>query len=133
MSLPLAATDYPFLNILWSTLIFMAFVMWIWLAISLFADIFRRQDMGGFMKAIWIVVLIVMPFLGVLIYLIAYHSGIAERNANQAAAAQQAFEQRVQQVAGGPVAEIDAASKLLASGAITQAEFDQIKAKVLSA
>ena len=134
MSIPLA-TDYPFLDILWSMLVFMAFVMWIWLAISLFADIFRRQDMGGFTKAIWIVVLIVVPFAGVLIYLIAYHNGIAERNANQVAAAQQAFEQQVRQAAGGggAVAEIESASKLLASGTITQAEFDQIKARALGA
>ena len=112
----------------------MAFVMWIWLAISLFADIFRRQDMGGFMKAIWIVFFIVLPFLGVLLYLIVNNKGIAERNAQQAAAMQSAFDQRVQQAAGGgSAAEIETASKLLASGSITQAEFDQIKARALGA
>ena len=133
MSIPLAA-DYPFLDILWSTLIFMGFVMWIWLAISLFADIFRRQDIGGFSKAIWIILLIVLPFAGVLIYLIVNHKGIAERGAKQAAATQQAFESQVRQpTGGGAVAEIESASKLLASGTITQAEFDQIKARALSA
>ena len=83
MALPLAA-DYPFMNILWSTLIFVAFIMWFWLVIMIFADIFRRHDMGGFAKALWIIFIIFIPLLGVLVYLIAYNKGIAERSAKAA-------------------------------------------------
>ena len=84
MAVPLAA-DYPFLDVLWSMLIFMAFVLWIWLAITCFADIFRRHDMGGFLKALWIIVIIVIPYFGVLVYLIAYHriDGRSQREGHQ--------------------------------------------------
>lgn len=96
----LAEVDYPFLNILWSTLVFVGFIMWIWIAISIFSDIFRRHDMGGVMKAIWILAIFVLPLLGSLIYLIAYNKGIAERNAKGAAAAQAAFDQHIREAAG---------------------------------
>lgn len=129
------AADYPFLNIVWSMLVFVAFFFWIWLAITVFIDIFRRHDMGGFTKALWIILVIIIPWLGVLIYLIAYHSGMAERNAKQVQAAQAAFDEQVRQAAGtaGPASEIDTAQKLLAAGTISQAEFDQIKARALGA
>jgi hypothetical protein len=132
-AMPIAA-DYPFLDILWSMLIFMGFLMWIWLAIMCFMDIFRRRDMGGFLKAIWIILIIVIPWFGVLIYLIAYHNGIAERNEKGQAAAQAAFDQQVRQAAatGGPAGEIDTAQKLLDAGTITQEDFDKIKAKALA-
>jgi len=131
--MPIAA-DYPFLNILWSMLIFMGFIMWIWIAIMCFMDIFRRRDMGGFMKAIWIVFIIFIPLLGVLFYLIAYHNGIAERNAKGQEAAQAAFDQQVRTAAGtgGTAGEIDTAQKLLDAGTISQAEFDGIKSKALA-
>ena len=92
--MPIAA-DYPFLNILWSMLIFMGFIMWIWIAIMCFMDIFRRRDIGGFAKAIWIIFIIFIPLLGVLFYLIAYHNGIADRNDKGQEAAQAAFDQQV--------------------------------------
>ena len=132
-NLPFAA-DYPFLNILWSMLVFVGFVFWIWLAIMVFMDIFRRRDMGGFAKALWIVFVIFIPLLGVLIYLIAYHNSIAERNVKQAEAAQAAFDQQVRQAAGtsGPATEIATAQSLLDAGTITQAEFDRIKADALA-
>jgi len=131
--MPIAA-DYPFMDVLWSMLIFMGFIMWIWLAIMVFMDIFRRRDMGGFVKALWIIFVIFLPLLGVLIYLIAYHNSIAERNAKDVAASQAAFEQQVREAAGkaGPAGEIESAQKLLAAGTITQAEFDAIKARALS-
>lgn len=131
--MPIAA-DYPFMEVLWSMLIFMGFIMWIWLAIMVFMDIFRRRDMGGFAKAVWIIFVIFLPLLGVLIYLIAYHNSIAERNAKDVAASQAAFEQQVREAAGkaGPAGEIESAQKLLAAGTITQAEFDAIKARALS-
>jgi hypothetical protein len=133
MSVPLAA-DYPFLDVLWSILIFMAFLLWIWLAITCFADIFRRHDMSGFMKALWILVIIVVPYFGVLIYLIAYHDGIAARNAKDIEASQRAFDDRVREAGGGSgsAAEIERAHGLLQSGAITQEEFDRLKAKALA-
>lgn len=130
--MPIAA-DYPFLDILWSMLIFMGFIMWIWLAIMCFADIFRRRDTGGFSKALWIIFIIFLPLLGVLVYLVVNHDGIAERNVKGAEAAQAAFDQQVREAAGkaGPASEIETAQKLLAAGAITQAEFDAIKAQAL--
>lgn len=130
--IPMAA-DYPFLNILWSMLVFVGFVMWIWLAISVFMDIFRRHDMGGFAKALWIILVIVIPLFGVLIYLIVYHKSIAERTQKDVAASQAAFDERVREAAGtsGPASEIATAKSLLESGAISQQEFDSIKAKAL--
>ena len=73
------ATSYPFLNILWTILIFMALVIWIWMVILALIDIFSRPDLSGWAKAAWVVFIIVLPFLGVLCYLIAYSAGIAER------------------------------------------------------
>jgi hypothetical protein len=128
------AADYPFLDVLWTMLIFFAWVIWFWLLITVFADIFRRHDIGGGMKALWIIFVIVLPYLGVFIYLIAQHEGMAERNVRQAQASQQQFDEYVKSVAasGGSAAEIEKAKQLLDSGAITQAEFDAIKAKALA-
>jgi hypothetical protein len=75
------ATSYPFLDILWTILIFMALVIWIWMVIMVMIDIFARPDLSGWGKAGWVVLIIVLPFLGVLAYLIAYSAGIAERRA----------------------------------------------------
>jgi hypothetical protein len=127
------AADYPFLDVLWSILIFMAFVLWIWLAITCFMDIFRRRDTGGFAKALWVIFIIVLPYLGVLVYLIANHVGMAERQAKDVQEAQQAFDERVREAAasGGPASEIEKARGLLESGAINQEEFDRLKAKAL--
>jgi Phospholipase_D-nuclease N-terminal/Short C-terminal domain len=126
------ATDYPFLNILWSMLVFVGFIMWIWLAIMVFMDIFRRHDMNGFVKALWIILVIVIPLFGVLLYLLIYSRGIAERNAKDVAASQQAFDERVREAAGGPASEIEKAKSLLDSGAISQEEYDKIKASAIS-
>lgn len=133
MTAPVAA-DYPFLDVLWSILIFMAFILWIWLAITCFMDIFRRRDTGGFAKALWVIFIIVLPYLGVLVYLIANHVGMAERQAKDVQEAQQAFDERVREAAasGGPASEIEKARGLLESGAINQEEFDRLKAKALS-
>ena len=130
----LLATDYPFLNILWTMIIFFAWVIFIWIAITVLIDVFRRHDIGGWGKAAWTVFVIVVPFLGVLIYLIANHQGMAERNVKQAKAEQAQFDEYVRQAAGtgGAASEIDKARRLLDDGAITQAEFDAIKAKALA-
>ena len=128
------ASDYPFLDVLWSMLIFMGLILWIWLAIAIFADIFRRHDMGGFTKAVWIIFIIFIPLVGVLVYLIAYHNAIADRNESSAAAQQAAFDQQVREAAGtgGPASEIQTAQTLLDAGTITQSEFDVMKAKALT-
>jgi uncharacterized membrane protein YcjF (UPF0283 family) len=128
----LIAADYPFLDILWTMIIFFAWVIWIWIAITVLIDVFRRHDIGGWAKALWVVFVIVLPFLGVLIYLITEHDGMRERNAKQAQAQQQAFDQYVRDAAGGSAAEIAKAKELLDAGTITQAEFDSIKAKAVS-
>jgi hypothetical protein len=128
------AADYPFLNILWSMIIFFAWVIWIWIMILILADVFRRRDTSGWVKAAWTVFLIVLPFLGVLVYLIINHDGMAERSAAAAKGQQAQFDEYVKTVAqpGGPATEIEKAKQLLDSGAITQAEFETIKAKALS-
>ena len=82
------AADYPFLDVLWTMLVFFGWVIWFWLLITVFADLFRRHDISGWGKAGWIVSCIFLPFLGVLIYLIAQGQHMAERNAEQAKAAQ---------------------------------------------
>ena len=130
----LFAADYPFLNILWTMIIFFAWVAWIWVLIMIFSDLFRRHDTSGWVKAAWVIFLILIPFLGVLVYLIANSHGMNERSAAQAKAQQAHFDQYVQSVAtsSGPAGEIDKAKALLDSGAITQAEFDQLKAKALA-
>ena len=128
----LIAADYPFLDVLWTMIVFFAWLAWIWIAITCFIDIFRRHDIGGVHKAVWVVFIIVIPFLGVLVYLIAQHDGIRERSVKQAQDQQAAFDSYVKQTAGGSASEIAKAKDLLDSGAITQAEFDSIKAKALA-
>ena len=128
----LVAADYPFLDILWTMIIFFCWVAWIWIAITVFVDVFRRHDIGGWRKAAWVVFVIVLPFLGVLVYLIAQHDGMRERSVKQAEAQQAAFDEYVREAAGGSAAEIAKAKELLDAGTITQAEFDAIKAKAVS-
>jgi hypothetical protein len=127
------ASDYPFLDVLWSMVIFFAFVIWIWLLITVFADVFRRRDIGGGMKAIWIIFVILLPYLGVLIYLIAEHQGMADRNMAQMQQVKEQQDAYIKTVAASssPTDQIAQAKQLLDSGAITQAEFDGIKAKAL--
>ena len=126
--------DYPFFSILGTMLIFFAWVIWFWLLITVFADLFRRTDTSGFAKVLWIIFVIVLPFLGVFIYLIAEHDGMTERSINQAKAQRAQMDDYVRDVAGsgGATGEIERAKGLLDSGAITQAEYDAIKAKALA-
>ena len=104
----------------------------IWIAITVLIDVFRRHDIGGFSKAGWVILVIVVPFLGVLIYLLANHEGMAKRNAKQAEAQKAQFDEYVRDTAGGSAGEIAKAKELLESGAISQDEFDQIKRKALA-
>jgi hypothetical protein len=131
--MPIAA-DYPFLDILWTMIIFFTWVVWIWIMIVILTDVFRRRDISGWVKGAWVVFLIVLPFLGALVYLIAQHDGMSQRQADAARGQKAQMDDYVRSVAGsgGPAAEIDKAKQLLDSGAITQTEFDSIKAKALA-
>jgi hypothetical protein len=127
------AADYPFIDVLWSMIIFFFWVIWIWIVITVLIDVFRRDDIGGWAKAAWVIFVVVLPWLGVLIYLIAEHDGMRERGMKQAHAQQEAFDEYVRDAAGGgSVAEIARAKELLDSGTITQEEFEAIKAKALA-
>ena len=129
----MVAASYPFMDVLWSMVIFFLFVIWIWILITVFADIFRRRDIGGGMKAVWIIFVILLPYLGVFIYLIAEGHNMAERNAEQIQAVKAQQDDYIKSVAGSsPADQIVQAKSLLDSGAITQAEFDGLTAKALS-
>ena len=128
----LVAADYPFLDILWTMLIFFLWIAWFWILITVFADIFRRHDTSGFGKVLWLIFVILVPFLGVFVYLIANHDGMTKRNIERMQNQQAQMDDYVRSVSGGgAAAEIEKAKGLLDSGAITQAEFDSIKAKAL--
>jgi hypothetical protein len=131
----LIAADYPFLDVVWTMFIFFAWVIWFWILITVFGDIFRRRDTSGVGKVLWMIFVILLPYIGVFIYLIANHDGMTERNIQRAQAQQAQMDQYVQSVAGsgGAAGEIEKAKGLLDSGAITQAEFDAIKQKALAA
>jgi hypothetical protein len=130
----LVAADYPFLEVLWTLLIFFAWVAFFWVLITVAIDVFRRRDIGGGKKALWLIFMLFIPFIGVFAYLIINHDGMAQRNIDQARAQQTQFDDYVKSVSGGgAAAEIEKAKGLLDSGAITQAEFDSIKAKALAA
>ena len=128
------AADYPFLDVLWTMLVFFAWVIWFWMLIVILSDVFRRRDIGGGAKTLWTIFVIVAPFLGVLIYLLTNHDSMAERSMQQARSQQAQMDDYVRTVAssGGAAGEIEKAKGLLDSGAITQAEFDAIKAKALA-
>jgi hypothetical protein len=128
----LLATDYPFLDILWTMIVFFAWLAWFWILITVLTDLFRRHDIGGWHKAAWIIFVVALPFLGVLVYLIAQHDGMRERSMKQAEAQKAAFDDYVRDAAGGSAGEIAKGKELLDSGAITQAEFDTLKAKALA-
>lgn len=128
------AADYPFLDVLWTMVIFFCWVCWIWMMILILSDVFRR-DISGWAKAGWVAFLIVLPFLGALIYLITQGREMTERRVRDARVSQANFDDYVRSVAadGGSAGEIQRAKDLLESGTITQAEFEKLKAKALAA
>jgi hypothetical protein len=129
--LPIAA-DYPFMDVLWSMIIFFFWVIWIWIVVTVLIDIFRRHDIGGFAKAAWVIFVVILPWLGVLIYLIAQHDGMRERRIQEIQGQKQAFDDYVRDAAGGSADQIARAKELLDAGTITQQEFDSLKAKALA-
>ena len=126
------AADYPFADVLWSMIIFFFWVIWIWIVITVLVDVFRRSDIGGWAKAAWVVFVVILPWLGVLIYLIAQHDGMRERSVKEAQAKKREYDDYVRETAGGSAAEIAKAKELLDAGAITQQEFAALKAKALA-
>ena len=126
--------EYPFLSVMWTLLVIFAWVIWFWLLIVVFADLFRRPDVSGWGKAAWVVFLIVLPFLGVLVYLIRQNTGMTERRSKDAQAAQAQFDQYVRSVgaSGSPASQIEKAKQLLDTGSITQQEFDEIKRRTIA-
>jgi hypothetical protein len=130
----LLAADYPFLDVLWTMLIFFLWIIWFWILITVFIDLFRRKDTSGVSKVLWIIFVILVPFLGVFVYLLINHDGMADRNIAQAQAQRAQMDQYVRDTAGsgGAAAEIEKAKGLLDTGAISQQEFDAIKAKALA-
>jgi hypothetical protein len=128
------AADYPFMDIFWTMILFFFWVAWIWILVGIISDLFRRHDTSGWTKALWMIFLIFLPFLGVFVYLIANGHGMSERSVQDAQARQAQFAEYVQTTAasGGPAQEIEKAQGLLDSGTITQAEFGALKAKALA-
>jgi hypothetical protein len=129
-----STNSYPLLNLIWTMIIFFAWVIWIWLLITIFADLFRRSDVSGWAKAGWVVVLLLLPFVGVLIYLGTQSRGMAERRGKDAQQAQQQFDQYVRSVASEtkPADQIARGKELLDSGAISAQEFESLKRKALA-
>ena len=128
------ATSYPLLEVFETMLIFFAFVIWFWILITVFTDIFRRHDTSGFAKVLWIVFVIILPYLGAFVYLIAEHKGMTERAVKAQKNQQSQFDSYVQSVAvkSDPAEQIAKAKSMLDSGTITQAEFYQLKQKALA-
>jgi phospholipase D-like protein/putative oligomerization/nucleic acid binding protein len=128
------ADSYPFLDVFWTMLVFFLWVAWFMLLFRVIGDIFRRRDIGGGGKTLWLIFVIVLPFLGVFIYLISQNDGIVERQLEQAQAQRAQMDDYVRSVApgAGAAAEIEKAKALLDSGAISQSEYDAIKAKALA-
>jgi uncharacterized membrane protein YcjF (UPF0283 family) len=130
------ATNYPILDIFLTTLYFFLFIIWIWLLITVFMDVFRSHDMSGWAKALWVIFIIILPFLGVFVYLIARGGKMHERAAAQAAQQQKAFDQYVKQAAGTPgestADQLHKLADLKTQGVLTDAEFEAQKAKILA-
>ncbi len=130
----LAAT-YPLMEVFWTMLIFFAFVVWLWILFTVIADTMRRHDIGGWGKVGWLAFIILLPYLGVFVYLIAEHKGMSERAIERQRAMQQQFADYVRDVApqAGPAEQIEKAKTLLDEGAISPAEYESIKSKALAA
>ena len=127
------AADYPFLDVLWTMFIFFAWIIWFWLLITIFADVFRRHDIGGGTKTLWCIFVIITPFIGVFVYLISQSKGMNERNLQNVKQQRQQTDEYIRSVAAeDPASQIAQAKSLLDSGAINQQEFDALKQKALA-
>jgi hypothetical protein len=130
------AYDYPAGGVFLSMLYFFLFFIWIWILITVFIDIFRSSDMGGGAKTLWCIFVIILPFLGVFVYLIARGGKMQERKLQDMAQQQSAFDQAVRNAAGtsgGDVAsQLSQLADLKSQGVLTDAEFETQKAKLLA-
>jgi Phospholipase_D-nuclease N-terminal len=127
--------DFTFFDFFWSMVVFFLWVMWFWLLFTVWTDIFRRNDISGWGKALWLVFTIVLPFLGVFVYLIAENDGMTKRALARSRQERHEFDEYVRETAGGggsAAAEIERGKGLLDSGAITQQEFEALKAQALA-
>ena len=129
------ASSYPFMDVMWTMLVFFVWILWFWMLFAVWGDVFRRHDIGGFSKTMWLIFTIVLPFLGVFIYLIAESDGMKNRAMAQQEAQRAQMDSYVRETAGsgGAAAEIEKAKGLLDAGTITQSEFDALKSKALAA
>ncbi len=132
------SNQYPLLDLFFTVLMVFAWVLYIWVAVVVVLDIFRR-DMSGFAKVLWVLIVIIFSWIGVLIYLLLNHRGMQERRQRDVAAAQSDFDQAVRQAVasggggtGASAGQIESAKRLLDSGAITPDEYEKLKAKVLA-
>jgi ABC-type multidrug transport system fused ATPase/permease subunit len=132
----LATYRYPILDFFLTMLYFFLFIIWIWLLIMVFMDIFRSHDLGGWAKALWVIFIIILPFLGVFVYLIARGGKMRDRAARDAAQQQQAFDQYVQQTAGTSGSttadQLAKLADLKSRGVLSEEEFQAQKAKILT-
>jgi energy-coupling factor transporter transmembrane protein EcfT len=131
------AADYPLMDIIWTMLVFFLWVMWFWCLIIVIGDVFGRRDIGGWAKAGWTVLLLFVPFVGLLVYLIAHGNDMADRRLQGVQRAQADVDEHIRSVAGGnggsgAAGEIAHAKQLLDSGAIDASEFEQLKRRALA-
>lgn len=129
------AYDYPLLGLVITMMWLFLFILWFWIAITVVIDVFRSKDMGGFAKALWLIFIVIVPFLGVLVYLIARGHKMQEHQVAAAKASQEQFSAYVKETAGSAESSAEQLTKLAAlhdSGKLTDAEFDAQKAKILS-
>jgi hypothetical protein len=125
---------YSFGDVMWTMFVFFAWILFFWLLFGVFGDLFSRHDVSGWAKAGWTIFVIILPFLGIFVYLISQGKGMGERAQQKAQAQQSQVDDYVRSVASSssPTEEIAKGKQLLESGAITQAEFDQLKARALA-
>jgi hypothetical protein len=126
--------DYPFLDVMWTMLVFFLWIAWFWILFGVWGDIFRRRDLSGLGKTGWFIFTLVLPFLGVFVYVVSQNDGMNQRNLERAQAQRAQMDEYVRSTAGsgGAAAEIEKAKQLLDSGAITQPEFEALKKKALA-
>jgi hypothetical protein len=127
-------TTHPLLHVLWTFFLIFIWVAWFFILIRIVVDVFRRHDIGGGMKALWVLFIIFLPLLGALAYLITQGDKMETRDAADVQAQKAATDAYIRQTAGagGPAAEIERAKALLDSGAIDEAEFQKLKAQTLA-
>jgi phospholipase D-like protein/putative oligomerization/nucleic acid binding protein len=134
--MPIAASDYPFLDVMWTMFVFFVWVLWFWLLFTILTDVFRRHDLSGWGKTGWVLFCVILPYIGVFAYVITQNQGMNERRIDRARAQREQFDDYVRTTAGdagGAAAEIDRAKQLLDSGVINDAEFQTLKQKALAA